>query len=282
MKVAYASDIHLSFGFLDGLDLSAFDSEADTLILAGDVIEADWFKRCRNSERLDTKTKAKYNDLVEFYTYLSKTYKNVIYVMGNHEHYGCEFSKTPKYITEFLSANNLNNVHLLDNQTIDIEGVTFFGATSWTDMGHPRVDFYTAQRMNDFRHIRKEGRGGKYSRFSPNCAREEHAKTLTVVRELSRKVEGKWVFVMHHAPSFESIPEYYKQDSLSCAYYSTIMDKELHGCGDMTNLPDLVIHGHVHSKHDYYIDDVRVVCNPRGYYQHEKISQAFTVKVVEV
>ena len=29
--------------------------------------------------------------------------------------------------------------------------------------------------------------------------------------------------------------------------------------------PELWLHGHVHRSYDYFVGDVRLVCNPRGY-----------------
>jgi predicted phosphodiesterase len=41
-------------------------------------------------------------------------------------------------------------------------------------------------------------------------------------------------------------------------------------------------HGHTHEPFDYMVHDTRIVCNPRGYVQHEQRAKDFELKYVEV
>ena len=52
-------------------------------------------------------------------------------------------------------AVNHPNVHFLQNESITIEGVHFFGGTMWTDFNGGDTDamIRAANAMNDFRHI---------------------------------------------------------------------------------------------------------------------------------
>lgn len=52
----------------------------------------------------------------------------VIYVMGNHEGYGCDLMRT---LEKPQAAAAGTNVHVLENETVRIGEVTFAGATLW-------------------------------------------------------------------------------------------------------------------------------------------------------
>ena len=56
-----------------------------------------------------------------------------------------------------------------------------------------------------------------------------------------------------------SVSPEYRSSSLNGAY-----------CSDLDQMildlkPDVWVHGHVHTSHDYQIDGTRVLCNPQGY-----------------
>jgi predicted phosphohydrolase len=54
----------------------------------------------------------------------------VIYVAGNHEYYG----HTIPQLTRRLEAQSDIRLRILECQTVDIEGVRFFGCTLWSDL----------------------------------------------------------------------------------------------------------------------------------------------------
>ena len=71
----------------------------------------------------------------------SRKYREVIMVMGNHEHYRFKFHKTYEHIKSQLPPN----VHLLEKESMELDGVLFLGATLWTDMN--RQDALTLYHM---------------------------------------------------------------------------------------------------------------------------------------
>ncbi len=81
--------------------------------------------------------------------------RTVIYVAGNHEFYGVDVDRTVEKAKEAAAGTN---VHVLQNDTICIDNVTFAGATTWTDFNlfgdQRRAMAVAADRMNDFRKIR--------------------------------------------------------------------------------------------------------------------------------
>ena len=74
MRVAVASDLHLEFG---NIELKNTEN-ADALILSGDICVASKFSN-----------KPEY---LKFFEQVCSEFKEVLYVMGNHEHYDGDFA----------------------------------------------------------------------------------------------------------------------------------------------------------------------------------------------
>jgi Icc-related predicted phosphoesterase len=65
--------------------------------------------------------------------------------------------------------------------------------------------------------------------------------------------------ISHHAPSIRSIPDEYHNDLIYASFASNLENfiRE--------TKPDFWIHGHVHEASDYFINQTRIICNPKGY-----------------
>jgi Icc-related predicted phosphoesterase len=232
MRLHILSDLHLEFAPFQPTQV-----EADVIILAGDVHTG------KNGIQ-----------------WILKNFPDrpVIYVLGNHEFYG---QKIPKLIGEIKSLAQGTHVHVLENDSVEINGVVFLGATLWTDFklnGDVVMAEVTAQtNMTDFRRIRVTP---SYRKFRPNDARRLHEQS---VQWLSKEMEGlagkKTVVVTHHAPSPKSVPDRYRNDPLNPAYASDL-DRFI-----TDNHASLWVHGHIHHYLDYHIGNTRIIANPRGY-----------------
>ncbi len=77
MKIALVSDVHLEFGFLDIRNTE----NADVLILSGDI--------CVAKDLMDVGAAlAEKSEMYHrFFQQACSEFKNVVYIMGNHEHY---------------------------------------------------------------------------------------------------------------------------------------------------------------------------------------------------
>ncbi len=127
--------------------------------------------------------------------------------------------------------------------------------------------------INDFKCIRKSP---SYSKFQPSNAISEFNDTISWLSEaFNRQQNYKSVVVTHHSPGFLSLERCYKNDVSSSAFSSNLDEyiKKLQ--------PNLWIHGHVHSCHDYQIGKTRVICNSHGY-PGEVNSLFEPVKLVEI
>jgi predicted phosphodiesterase len=268
MRVNLMSDLHLEFA---DLELPG----GDVLILSGDLCEAKNIKKTMyNPDMVLLEHERKDQRPDRWYRFLEEEcakYNQVIYVMGNHEHYGFQFQKTYAQI-----ANQLpDNVHLLENQTHTIKDVTFVGATLWTDMnkGDALTRYHLQNCMNDYRQITMFNEvKSVYHRLTPERTEDEHWKSRNFIREtVEGKPDQKFVVVTHHAPSKASIKPRYQGDHLMNGGYSSDLSEFI------LDNPQIKVwtHGHTHDHFDYMIGSTRILCNPRGYAGYEERSQEF-------
>jgi len=299
MKIALASDVHLEFGHLE---LNNVDN-ADVLVLSGDICVASKFGP--NYDR--------------FFQDASRLFKNVVYIMGNHEHYDGDFAKSESILRAALER--YSNVHFLEKEIVKIDDVTFIGGTLWTDMNKedPLTMFHVQRRMNDFRIVRNSNRmvtrtvplyelnpdytedgknGGKYatkeggglieigqkkkqepSTFCPEDAVPEHKAMVDYIRTV---IEGKFdekFVVVGH-----HAPS--KQSTHPRYQHDTLMNGAYSSSLDefILDHPQIKLwtHGHTHEDFDYMIGTTRVFCNPRGYINYESKADKWTLKSIEV
>lgn len=268
MKVNVISDLHLEF---DDLELPG----GDVLILSGDVCEAKNLKADRydpNGIMFEFENRNRRPDrYIRFFKEECAKYRHVIYVMGNHEHYGFRYDKTYSQ----LLVNLPDNVRLLEKETTEIDGVLFLGATLWTDCnnGNPITMNELRHSMNDYRIVQNFYKDkGQYFRLTPEFTFQEHKATLKYFKEiLNLNPDKKVVVVTHHSPSKQSIKPRYHGDYHMNGGYSSDLEQFI------LDHPQIKVwtHGHTHDTFDYQIGDCRVICNPRGYVGYEERAQQF-------
>lgn len=255
MRLWVISDLHLEFGvpFVRPASL-----EADVLVCAGDLL---------------TKGVA---PSIEWLANNIGASLPIIFVAGNHEFYGGSVQEGFRDAREL--AGRYPNIHLLENNAVDIDDVRFIGGTLWTDFrilgGDPQLAMTAAQSgMNDYRKIKFAKI--PYRKFRPIHAYRKYMETRAFIASELGKARGrKTVVVTHHAPSIRSIPTEFRADPLS-ACYATDLESLI-----IEKRPDLWVHGHVHNTNDYIIGESRVVSNPRGYpVEGTTFDPAFTVKI---
>lgn len=232
MKIQIVSDLHQEFGFNE----ISFD-EADVVIFAGDTNLGtkgiDWIKsKIKN--------------------------KPVIYILGNHEYYKGSYPKTLNKIKD--SAKD-SNIFVLENESVDIDGVRFHGTTLWTDFsifGNPvKYGMICQQEMNDYKLIRRDP---SYSKMrSMDIFKIFQLSKLWLEESLQNSTASKNIVITHHAPSIKSVPDQYKNDPVTSAYASNLEEFI------MTYQPLYWIHGHIHTPSNYFIGKTNVICNPHGY-----------------
>lgn len=306
MKIALASDIHLEFGGITFYNIEG----ADVLVLAGDICVAKHF-----AESGPTYAKVMAKEYREFFDHVCREFPQVVYIMGNHEHYSGDVAHTYNLLKYNLDYGNL---HILEKECWKYNDVTFVGGTLWTDMG--REDSlamsYAQGAMNDFREVLNSNRmvvrnvpiyeknplwtddgknGGQYNkdatgsmirigykskeepaRWTPEDSVLDHKRMLSYIDHATRD-PGKYVVVSHHCPSELSVSEVYKGNLLNAAFRSQL-DEFIEARPQIKYW----LHGHTHYNFDYGIGDTRVVCNPRGYVGHEAMADHFKIQYLEI
>jgi len=265
MRIAVTSDLHLEFGDI----VLKNEESADLLILGGDICVA---------KQLTPEVK-------DFFQSVSFQFPEIIYIMGNHEHYNGDYAKSGERIQNMLDSLNIRNIHLLDRSTLHLGDFTFIGGTLWTDFN--RRDPITLQAagsmMNDYRGVKNTDDHVSW-KFLPGHALTEHDDMVDYIkvvlnnRRANNNRDRNVVVVGHHAPSFLSIAEQYQRDKI------------MNGCfaSDLSELildsPEIVLwtHGHMHDDFDYMIGTTRVVCNPRGYHGYESRANNFQIMYIDL
>jgi predicted phosphodiesterase len=272
MLLRIMSDVHLEFSDFKIPDL---DTDRETvLILAGDI---GLVHKANLKERY-----------IPLLSRANIQFHKIVLIMGNHEHYGGSFRRTRAILQDAIGLAMLENVHLLEKETLVIDDVAFIAATLWTDCdNHSPFAHYLFEGMSDSRVIRTgPNETLPYERkFSAEAswADHAHAKKFILGQIPLHKAEGrKTVVVTHHGPTMKSIHPMYSGSNMNM-FYASEMTKEI-----MDTNPDLWIHGHTHKQFEYLVDEslehcqTRVIANPRGYHGHEDTSGFNQTLVVEV
>lgn len=254
----FGSDFHLEFG-------AESMPGGDVLIIAGDMVVASHFRKkfgaWENASKADilwvNHSAQVYR---QFFKECSERYRFVLYVPGNHEHYWGDIESTLQILRDEVSMHP--NIHVMNDNVMEIDGVVFIGSTLWTDFfrGNPVSMEYCRQNMKDFKVIRMRDQ-----KLQPGYIAHLHGRSKKFIVDTAQANKDKTVvMISHHAPSHLSIDPEYKGDGKNGGYVSDLSDLIL----DNPNIK-VWIHGHTHQRLDYTIGDCRILCNARGYMQHE-------------
>ena len=140
LKIYYISDIHTETYWHRWGEDRPPDSGQAVLVLAGDIGSLD-----RAAE------------LEHFLTYASGAYMQVLYVLGNHEYYGCsDMAEALADYRKFCEA--WDNVTVLEKEVIEVGGVRFAGTTLWTKTSEEDAGL-AVRVLADYRYIQIGYRG---------------------------------------------------------------------------------------------------------------------------
>lgn len=233
MKIRLLSDLHLE-GYAHYYEYAG----EDLVVLAGDI-----HTKNRHSFILDQ---------------IPSNVK-VVFVAGNHEYYGSTFEHVNSFLYDLQAE--YNNFYWLDNEEVNIDGVSFFGGTMFTDW-NLYMDPWTAKQFGkngvaDFDWIDRIGKDGLKRRWNTNDHLAEHMIFKQNLSEWLNKPADKRVVVSHFVPHPEGSHEKYKGSALN-PYFLCDMRQYMGWDG-------LWLYGHTHSSKDFMHGETRLVCNPKGY-----------------
>jgi len=227
MKIRLLSDLHLEF--YDNPSIYQSQGE-DVLVLAGDV-HAGIHKTA--------------GALAKFHA----EQKNIVYLPGNHEYYGTSIAEFDRAIGTV--ARDLG-IHLLNPGMVQLQSVTFIGATLWTNFANnPLAAHAAANGINDFRHIRGFDTAACSRLYDTHADYIQQAYAATV---------GTRIIVTHFLPATECIAPEYAGDNLINNYFANRLGGYISTLHNTTWL-----FGHTHTTTDITLGTTRCVANPYGY-----------------
>lgn len=183
MKLQYISDIHDRFPSITPI--------ADYIALLGDI--GDPFT-------------PQYYDFIHD---LSTKFKKVFIIAGNHEYYFQIIDDTISKLKEIESK--FQNVHFLNNESIEVDGYLIVGSTLWSDITNS-----TSYRINDFRYIRRN----EISLIDVHTYRSFFNKAVEFIQEETKK-NIPMIVLSHHGPIYEMNGDY-KGTALCSAFTSDL------------------------------------------------------------
>lgn len=240
-KIVAMSDLHWEGRAIMPEQAEKRLGEGDILILAGDICTV---KSLENGLKyLDT-----------FLEIANERFKHVVAIAGNHEAYRYDYFDALRYLKNWYADND---TIFLDNEAVELEGLSLYGGTLWTDFAYADEKTRSAilRGMNDFYLIEVATNAPpEIGVWDDQWALSQHIKFLEGLKGLRPDI-----VISHHAPSHGSVHPKYVGQLLNRGYYSDLEDTIA------VENPSLWVHGHMHDAHDYKVHDTRVYCNPRGY-----------------
>ena len=273
MRLYVTSDLHLEFGDLEITN----EHDVDVLILSGDIFVA-----------ADIGTEPAGGRIRAFFDRVSSQFPHTILIMGNHEHYHGDFSKSYDIIKNMLQGSSLANIYLLEKESKVIGDYLFIGGTLWTDFnrGDPLTMLIAKEGMNDYRGVKNTTKGHRTGvwKFLPEDVRQDHLVMKKYIQQVIIERRGRGdlsdrvIVVGHHSPSRQSTHPRYQQEYHVNGSYSSDLDQFI------LDHPEICLwtHGHTHEDFDYHIGNTRIVCNPRGYIGHEARADTWKPKLIEL
>ena len=250
MKIALYSDLHNECGTPWVPPDAA--TAADLVILAGDIGShthgLEW--AARNFPR-----------------------QPIVYVSGNHEYYDANLG----LLDEMRKKARALEIHFLERDTVEIDGVRILGATFWSDFQlhgscAPQASAMIAARrsINDYWMIRTHGA----QQLEPRDTAAIHRKSVEWLDgELAKPFPGKTVVVTHFAPHRKCVAPQHEGSDVS-PYFVSDQSRLM-----VEHRIDVWCHGHTHTNNDFIAEGgCRVISNQLGY-QGERTRTEFGMQI---
>lgn len=235
MIIQFLSDIHLDD--IKSYPVNPFDyiePIGDILILAGDI------SSFYNINLLDS-----------FIEPLTKCFKLLLYIPGNHEYYYYRKTKI-RYKMKDLFMNSLQlekkytNFYYLNCSSILINNICIAGCTLWTSYHELLPHYIRIHDMNVFKY---------------NQLHNKHLDYLKKIDQFCVNNKHKLIIVTHHCPLSDSFNQnerkINKEDKkYNKLYYSNVPLSQFKACSTW-------IYGHTHNNIDIKKNNIRIISNQK-------------------
>lgn len=247
-SILQLTDIHLEFdNLLRDFHTVIPTKVADIVVLTGDIAGGTY--------------------ALPFIEHLLSLGYKVIYILGNHEFYCHNMVNLIKQ-WETIS-HSLENFYFLNNNSVVVDGIDFFGTTLWTSFGtksqDEEISFLNSQLKTSTKDM------DFIDNLSPVVWKVLHYQARQALEQwLQNSTSDKKVVLSHYLPSFLSVPERFLHNPSNILYATEL--------GNLIAYSDIKLwfHGHTHDSFDYFIGDTNIVCNPRGYLEKNMVNQNFS------
>ena len=263
MNIHITSDIHLDFWIdpkcphakqirlINELINNCLPEEnADIILIAGDIGHYNW-----------------QNELL--FKELRKYYKHVLWVFGNHDLYMVSKNVTKQFknnswarLNDMIErSNNIDGVHYLEGNTLEIEGFTFGGHGMWYDGTYSLRHFqmnrasqikYWQDFMNDSNLINVPD--------TPSGLIDWHTLSKEAIESVRDIIKTCDVFMSHIGPDCSRVHSKWHNAGTGFYYFN---GEEL--LCEM-NEKQAWIYGHTHDPSFFNnVYGCQMICNPLGY-----------------
>ncbi len=277
LTISILSDLHFdshfptsAIGITESMVRRVFDpifkTPADVLVIAGDLGHYN-------------------NQIRQTIKWFRKLYfEHIVCVFGNHDYYlvnrvmvgDYEESSFMRVNVLRKQLNEIEGVHCLDGNVVEINGVRFGGCDSWYD-GQYLLHNLNPHYEYDLDHVNKS-----WAYWINDKANIYGVNRFDDIWEIERpKIEAVYqqcdVMVTHVMPSINSchVAEYFR-DSRGTAYFCFDGEKYVK---DAT--AKVWVYGHTHTPNEFELHGVRVVANQLGYRVEAKKSQV-EEKIIQI
>lgn len=227
MKIQVYSDLHLEFC----KNYPRIESNSEILILAGDIgyLEDNNYKN--------------------FFDYVSKNWKLVFYVLGNHEFYS-DYSIEHLKIKYNDFFSKYDNIKLLDREICYIDDILVIGATLWS-----QATYKTTKVINDFKKI-KLGEKINMNKDSYNLMNKN--ETEFIIDNIEKSKCNKIIVITHYPLIYVQNPKYPNDPSYLKNYFNNNISLK-------TEKNVVCVSGHTHQCFDIVKNNIRYISNQFGY-----------------
>lgn len=183
----------------------------------------------------------------------------VVLVPGNRDYYRHPFRpNTKKKLFDIAKrrATQIGNIHLLDNDSVVIDDVTFIGATLWTDL-RKISDSSVFEPWNDFRNIFVK----PDQPFTPADQSRAFLRSKAYIEtELKKPRVGRCVVISHTIPHAAGVSPRFK-DSV----YNVFFNSDFSDLFASHDAPDAWVFGNSLDGCDVQVGATRLLSNPHGH-----------------
>lgn len=207
---------------------------------------------------------------IDFIKHLISLGYQVVYILGNHEFYNYEINEIIERWRVLAAVTP--GLYFLEEDSVVIDNVEFFGSCLWTEMGTSEpgemIHWDLKQRIkrnDDFTCTKN---------WTPQKMADRFHRVWPKMRDmiLASESENK-VMLSHFLPSWESIhPAYFGNPANP--FFASALDEFI----KISKLR-YWFHGHAHTSFDYRIgeddDACRIICHPYGYHDLNQVNPEF-------